>query len=249
MSAEIGSLQWARETRGLLGRRERARAFADVTLLQLRTMPEVLSNRFGGRFKGSGPDPSAIVLPDSALAVEALELCQAELDPLTVAHSMRGAIFACALGEAEGLSYDAEEIFLAAMFHDWGFKDIGSLDCCFTLPGAEKAIEMARGAGWEPGRAEAVGEAITGHIDTKPPRHRGTTQYLAHEGIFLDVFSLRSRDLDGAGLRRVFERHPDEGFKPHAVSLFKVHAKAVPCCRIRVALQAGFEVGTRLVPV
>lgn len=244
---EIGTLAWTRRTRGLLGRGERARFLAAMALEQARGTPSMLSGRLGRG--GVGPDPSELTPPDSKLCREALEECRAELEPAVFEHSLRAYLFARALGLAGGLEADPEELFLGAIYHDYSFPQIDELDDrCFTLPSAEHVERRCLDAGWEAARAESAAEAITMHLNPSVPVDRGTVQHLVHDGVVLDIFSLRAHELDRDGVRRVFERHPRQGFNELGPRKLREHGQRVPACRAAALFAGGFALALRLAP-
>ena len=130
-----------------------------------------------------------------------------------IEHSYRSYIFARALGEVEGIECDEEALFAATMFHDYAFPTIESLtDRCFTVAGAEAAERFLESSPLSEELRHDVLDAICLHINPWVDRERGAIQYLAHDGISLDVVGLRAWEVDRAGARRVFERHPRHGF-------------------------------------
>ncbi len=243
---EIGTIEWARRTRGILGRGERARFFAAVVLRTARGMPRLLAARAGRG--GSGPDPSRLAPPDSAFAREVVELC-GELEPMVVEHSYRSYLYARALGLAEGLDCDEEALFAAVMLHDFGFEQMDELDDrCFTLAGAEAAAGLLDRSPLPPALRHDVLDAITLHLNPAVPRERGAVQHLAHDGILLDVVGVRAAELDRAGLRRVRDRHPGHAFSIRAEPLLRAHARRVAGCRAGVLFRAGFGPALKLGP-
>jgi hypothetical protein len=235
---EIGTIEWSRRTRGILGRGEKARYLAATVLTTSRALPRLLLSRAGRR--GSGPDPSQLAPPDTAFARDVVEAC-AELEPMVIEHSYRSFLFARALGMAEGIACDEEALFVAAMFHDWAFSTMDRLsDCCFTFAGAEVAGEFLEGSPLSPELRHDVLDAITLHFNPAVPPEQGAVQHLAHDGILLDVVGVRSWELDPAGVGRVAERHPRHGFTVRGEPLLRAHARRVSGCRVGAAFLAGF---------
>jgi hypothetical protein len=234
---EIGTIEWSRRTRGILGRGERARFLASTVLTTSRVLPRVLLSRAGMR--GSGPDPSRLTPPDSPFARDVIEAC-AHLDPMVVEHGYRSYIFGRALGAAEKVEVDDEALFAATMFHDYAFETMGSLtDSCFTFAGAEVAAECLESSPLSATLRHDVLDAITLHLNPKVVAAK-PLQRLAHDGIALDVLGMRSWELDPAGVRRVGETYPRHGFTVRGEPLLREHARRVPGCRAGTLLLAGF---------
>ncbi len=243
---DIGTIEWCRRTRGILGRGERARFMAAVVLRTAQALPRVIGSRSGRN--SSGPDPSRLTPPDSPFAREVVEAC-ADLGPTVIEHSYRSYLFARALGDADGVECDEEALFAATMFHDFAFPQIEKLtDRCFTLAGAEAAERFLESSPLSESQRHDVLDAICLHISPDSPHERGTTQYLAHDGIALDVIGLRSWELDRPGVRRTFERHPRHGFNVTAETLLKPHGKRVKGCRTAALFATGFGQAMKLSP-
>jgi hypothetical protein len=235
---DIGTIEWGWRTKGILGRGERARFIAAVVLRTARVLPRLLASRVG--FKGSGPDPSRLTPPDTAFAREVVEACS-ELEPTVIEHSYRSYIFARALGEVEGLGCDEEALFAATMFHDFAFPAMETLDDrCFAVAGAEDAERFLAASSLDKSLHHDVLDAITLHLNPKVSPERGAIQYLAHDGIVLDVLGLRAWQLDPAGIRRTFDRHPRLGFNVAAEPLLRTHGRRVHRCRAGALFASGF---------
>jgi len=243
---DIGTIEWCRRTRGILGRGERARFMAAVVLRTAQALPRVIGSRSGRN--SSGPDPSQLTPPDSPFAREVVEAC-ADLGPTVIEHSYRSYLFARALGHVDGVECDEEALFAATMFHDHAFPNIESLtDRCFTLAGAEEAERFLESSPLSETQRHDVLDAICLHISPDSPRERGTTQYLAHDGIAVDVIGLRAWELDRPGVRRTFERHPRHGFNLTAETKLKPHGKRVRGCRTAALFATGFGQALSLSP-
>jgi hypothetical protein len=233
---DIGTIEWGRRTRGILGRGEQARFMAAVALATAKALPRMAGARRGG----SGPDPSRLTPPDSEFAKEIVEACS-ELGPAVIEHSYRSYIFGRALGEVDGVECDAEALFAATMFHDYAFPEIESLtDRCFTVAGAEGAERFLESSPLSEELRHDVLDAICLHINPSVDRERGAIQYLAHDGISLDVVGLRAWEVDRAGAKRVFERHPRHGFNRLAGTVMRPHGKRVNGCRVGALFRTGF---------
>lgn len=234
---DIGTIEWSRRTKGILGGGEKARFLAATVLTTSRVLPRVLLSRAGMR--GSGPDPSQLTPPDSAFAREVIEAC-AHLDPMIVEHGYRSYIFGRALGVAEGVEVDDEALFAATMFHDYAFETMGSLtDECFTFAGAKVAEEFLGSSSMSEPLRHDVLDAITLHLNPKIEPAK-PLQRLAHDGIALDVLGMRGWELDPAGVQAVAERHPRHGFTVRGEPLLRSHGNRVHGCRAGALMLAGF---------
>jgi len=247
---EIGTIEWARRTNGILGRGERARFIAATVLTSARVVPGLvasLAGRGAGRRSGRF-DPSQLTPPDTPFAREVVEAC-ADLDPMIVEHDYRSYLFGRALGEAERLDYDDEALFAATMLHDYAFMTMDALeDRCFTLAGAEVAEQVLESSPLSEADRHAVLDAICLHLNPTVRREQGSIQHLAHDGIALDVLGMRARELDSGGVRRIFERHPRYGFTVRGEPLMQAHGRRVPGCRSAALFTASFGRALRASP-
>ncbi len=243
---DIGTIEWSRRTKGILGRGEKARYLAATVLTTSTALPRLLLSRAG--IRGSGPDPAQLTPPDTPFARDVIAAC-AELEPMVVEHSYRSYLFGRALGLAEGLECDEEALFAAAMFHDHAFAEMDELtDRCFTYAGAEAAAGFLEGTPLSPELRHDVLDAITLHFNPAVPPEQGAVQHLAHDGILLDVLGVRAWELDPEGVGRVAERHPRHGITVRGLPLLKAHGARVKGCRVGAALLAGFGPALRTSP-
>ena len=238
MLGEIGTLSWTRRTNGLLSRAERMRYVAAVVAEQARVAAPLLAFRLGrGARRQAAIGEDDLRIPDSQVARDAVQTCDATQPRMIVEHNYRSFIFARALGSLAGVSHDAELLFVATMFHDAGAMepDRSAGGRCFTLKGAADAESHLAGAGWEPDRCVAAAEAITLHLNPAVP-------------LELDAVGLRAWELRKDAIERVRARHPRLRFSQDGGRLLGEQARAIPACRTAAALGAGFGLALRLGP-
>jgi HD superfamily phosphodiesterase len=72
---------------------------------------------------GIGTTIAGIAIPDSALAREATEFVRDASTPLLFDHSRRVFLWASLQAERLSLGYDAELLYVGAMFHDVGLLE------------------------------------------------------------------------------------------------------------------------------
>lgn len=177
--------------------------------------------------------------PDTPFARELVEAC-VELDPMIVEHGYRSYLFGRALGEAEGTDCDPEALFAATMLHDWAFMGMDELDGeCFAWAGAKEAEQVLVSSPLSESQRHDVLDAICLHLNAAVPAERGSIQHLAHDGIALDVLGMRAWELDRAGVRAAFERHPRHGFTARGEPLMRAHGQRVPGCRTAALFSAS----------
>jgi hypothetical protein len=243
---DVGTIEWSRRTNGILGRGERARFMAAATLTIARVLPRLLAARAGWR--GSGPDPSALTPPDTAVTRDVLAAC-ADLDPMLVEHGYRSYVYARALGVVDGLTCDDEALFAATMLHDVAFAHMDAFSGkCFTLVGAEAADDVLAATALPADLRHAVLDAITLHFNPSVGPERGALQHLVHDGIVLDVLGARGWQLDPGGVRRVQDQHPRHAFTLRGEPLLRVHRRRTPGGRVDAMFRCGFAPALRTSP-
>jgi hypothetical protein len=180
-------------------------------------------------------DPSALEAPDSAPAREATELMEETAPPVVVAHGQRTYAFGAVLARHDRLSFDSEVVYVASILHDLYFADPKALPGphCFTLPAAERADSLLANAGWEHTRRELAAEAITLHLNLRPPRHSAEA-YAVYAGARLDVAGYRHGDIHPETLASVLDRHPRLDLKRQFAPMFDAQAAASPGSRAHV---------------
>jgi HD superfamily phosphodiesterase len=83
---------------------------------------------------------AGVKIPDSKLAREATELVRDTESPLLFNHSTRVYYFGALAGARRGLKFDAELLYIGAMFHDMGLMPRSSSKADrFEVDGANSA--------------------------------------------------------------------------------------------------------------
>jgi hypothetical protein len=244
---DIGTIEWSRETKGLLRGSERWRYVVAVLLQTMQSAPRMLLAKAG--LWGSGADPSLFAPPDTLLTRRVLE-ASAEIHPMLVTHGIRSYLFARALGRLDALECDDEALFVAAVLHDYAFpiEPTRITDRCFSLAGAEVAHELLRDSSLSAALQHAVLDSITLHLNPYVAREQGVLQHLLHAGVLADVAGVRAWELDREGVGRVCVKHPRLGMLTRGVQGFREHGARVPAGRAQHALLCGFSVATKLGP-
>jgi predicted HD phosphohydrolase len=193
----VGTLEWARQTHGRLSARDRV-----ALLLQgvRRSLPR------GSRL-GAALDLDAYRPPDTPTAREAEEVCREASSPAIEAHCFRTHLWGVAIAGEEGVGYDEEAFYVAALTHDLGLTDrYRGHDpdaACFSLDSASAAAELLAG---DP-RTDTIAEAITLHLNAHVSLDQGSVAYLLQLGAAIDVTGYRFGDIERDTRRAILERH------------------------------------------
>jgi hypothetical protein len=220
----VGTLSWARARDGRLTRRERLAGIADGMVLLIRTAPAQVRQRL------RLPNPRAfeydldeLVIPDSAIARDAEELCRDASPDGLVNHCMRTYAWGAILGRRDGLDPDPELLYVGSLLHDLAltdeFRDHSPIPC-FAARGAIAATEWAAEQGWPEHRCASLGDAISLHLNVRVPAEHGPEARLLQAGAALDVAGMRHWELDPRTVSSVVERYPRLRMKDELYPLF-----------------------------
>ena len=165
---------------------------------------------------------AGIRVPDSAIARAATELVRDAEDDLLYNHSRRVFFWGALTGGRRGLKYDAELLYLGAMFHDMGLtKAYSSPDLRFEVDGANAARDFMKGHGISDRDIEDVWTAIALHTTPGIPEHMRPTIALVTAGVEMDVLGIAYHDFTHEQRDHVCEHHPREtNFKENIIDHF-----------------------------
>src|SRR5215468_5945518 len=131
---------------------------------------------------------SGIKIPDSKIAREAAELVRQHESEMLYNHSVRVFVFGAMKGIRQNLKFDAELLYVAALFHDLGLVDTYHTDTKrFEVDGADAAREFLRSHGIPDRKSDLVWEAIALHTTPGIPQYMRPEIALTNAGVLLDV--------------------------------------------------------------
>ena len=106
-----------------------------------------------------------LAVPRSDAAARALEVAIAFSSPALVNHCRRSYLWAAAYGDAHGIAYDAEMLYVSAMLHDVGLTPAFDNHAVpFEVAGGSVAWVFTAGAGWPVARRRRAAEVIERHM-------------------------------------------------------------------------------------
>ena len=165
--------------------------------------------------------------PDSALARDAEVAAQDLLTPALLNHSSRSYTWGAAIAALQGITFDRELLYLAAMFHDTGIPSpVPEVD--FTVHSAAVAREFTDRHHLPADSRELVANAIAMHHTPGVGPEAGHEAYLLSAGASVDVFGLHSNQIPDAVRQKVIHQYPRLGFKREFARLLRTEAKQVP---------------------
>jgi len=229
-AAPTGTLAWARETMGAMTARDRRGFIRQAISMQANMAGSLLFRR-----NRIAVDIDSIQAPDSALCKNAEQLC-AQVSPVPLFnHCARAYVWGCIFARHAGITFDAELYYAACMLHDLGLTD-AYRDCarhgeCFTLDSVEGASALAKDAGWDVARQDALAEVILLHMNVVVGLQHGAEAHLLHESASLDCLGMRAWEITKDTRRAVVARHPRGEIKPLLLDVFGAEARRRPQCR------------------
>jgi len=133
-------------------------------------------------------DELGVKIPDSPLAREARQLVRDIESDLLFHHSTRVYFWGALIGARKAMKFDAELLYVAAMFHDVGLtRGYAASQLRFEVDGANAAREFLRGHGIGERELERVWAAIALHTTPGIPEHMHPEIALVQAGAGLDI--------------------------------------------------------------
>jgi len=163
-----------------------------------------------------------ISIPDTRLARAVTELVRDTEPDLLFHHSSRVYYWGAHAGKRRGLAYDAELLYVGAMFHDMGLvPPHASPDKRFEVDGANAARDFLRSHGIAQADIDTVWTAIALHTTPGVPEHMHPVVALVTAGVEMDVLGFAYEAFPDAVREAVVHAHPRGGaFKQEIIQAF-----------------------------
>jgi hypothetical protein len=128
------------------------------------------------------------MIPDSKLAREVTQLIRDTESELLFSHSTRVYLWGALLGKRQGLAFDPELLYVAAMFHDIGLTSkYRDSQLRFEVDGANAARDFLRSHHLSEDDVDKVWTAVALHTTPGIPEHMHGEIALVHAGAGMDV--------------------------------------------------------------
>ncbi|MFD5969723.1 HD domain-containing protein [Streptomyces sp. NPDC060311] len=182
----------------------------------------------------------ALSPPDGTTAAAALDVATAHLSPALLNHSLRVHLWAAARGTTDGVPFDPELLYVAALFHDIGpVPAFDSHTLAFEEAGGHVARVFAAGAGWPAERRERLYRVIVRHMWPQVDVSEDPEGHLLARAAATDVVG-READAYPARFRdEVLERHPRLDFAGAFLACFRDQAARKPESSAAGAVRSG----------
>ena len=178
-------------------------------------------------------------IPDSALARRTERLVREVSPAFLTNHSFRSHAWSVALAERDGIRFDPELLYVAALLHDIGLVPKFDSGACFESDGAAVAADLAAHEGWPQERRRALTEAIRLHVATDIALDDGPEAYLLWHATGLDVTGHRYDDVDSRRIATVLSDYPRLDFAGGFTDLLQAQAERKPDCWAASAIRNG----------
>lgn len=169
-----------------------------------------------------------IAVPDTAVAIAAVDMVRGAGPAVLLAHCYRTYLFGSLLGTRDGLRWDAELLFVAAMLHDLGLTGLAGGEGPFEQRGAAAAQSWLHQQGWPEQRAAAAAKAIGMHLDVGRAARERPEVALLHFGAAADAIGMRLEDIAPQTVVEVVEAYPREGFRRYFADKMRAEARTQP---------------------
>ena len=172
---------------------------------------------------------AGISIPDSSLADDVTQFVRDTSTQLLYDHSRRVFLWGALVGAERGLDFDAELLYVGAMFHDIGLVEgHRSRDERFEIDGANAARRFLEQHGVPEEEVMTVWEAIALHTTPEIPRYKQPEVALVNAGVEFDVLGIGFDDVPAVVRDEVVAAHPRTGFKAGIVDAFADGMRSKP---------------------
>jgi hypothetical protein len=173
---------------------------------------------------------SGVTIPDSNIAREVTELVRDTENSLLFNHSSRVYYFSAATGKQKDLKFDAELLYVSAMFHDMGFtpKHSSAADR-FEVDGANAAREFLRQHKISQQDMDTVWTSIALHTTPGIPQYMHPVIALLTNGVEMDVLGIAYSEFPVADREAIVAAYPRTArFKEDIIQAFYEGIKHKP---------------------
>ncbi|MET3549080.1 HD superfamily phosphodiesterase [Paenibacillus favisporus] len=162
-----------------------------------------------------------VKIPDSALARQAAELLRDHGDDLLWNHSHRVYLFGAVQGEQAGITYDAELLYISALFHDLGLtKHFSSPDKRFEVDGANAARRFLESHQVPEESIRRVWDAVALHTTIGIAQYKEPEVALIYSGVGYDVMGENFDEITPEIREQIVKAFPRNQFKSKILNAF-----------------------------
>lgn len=164
---------------------------------------------------------AGIVIPDSKIATAATDLLLEHGTTFIYNHSLRVFLFSSLNGKRLNKKYDAELLYISAVFHDLGLvPHYSSPDLRFEVDGANAARDFLKSYDVPPASLQLVWDTIALHTTIGIAEHKEAEVALMYSGVGLDVMGEGYEHLSEAHRLEITGVFPRTDFKKRIIPTF-----------------------------
>ncbi|MEU1125097.1 HD domain-containing protein [Streptomyces sp. NPDC005899] len=179
-------------------------------------------------------------MPDSATAAAALDVATDHLSPALLNHSLRAYVWAAARGTADGVPFDAELLYVAALFHDIALVPVfDSHTVAFEEAGGRLAQVFAAGAGWPAERRAHLSDVIVRHMWPHVDAVEDPEGHLLARATATEIVGREADDYPAAFRAEVLGRYPRLDLTEQFLVCFQGQAARKPGSSAAGAVRSG----------
>ncbi|WP_327287378.1 HD domain-containing protein [Streptomyces sp. NBC_01198] len=183
-----------------------------------------------------------VQVPDSAASAAALEVVTAYQSPAMLNHSLRSYLWAAARAGADGIPYDPELLYVAALFHDMGLVPaFDSHTLVFEEAGGHVAQVFAAGAGWPVERRERLSEVIVRHMWRDVDVSADPEGHLLSRATATEVIGLDADRYPGDFKAQVLQGYPRLDLNEEFLACFRDQAARKPDSSAAGSVRSGLD--------
>lgn len=190
--------------------------------------------------------------PDTDLCKNAELLAISVYSSAVLGHVYRCWSWATLIAEHEGLPFDPEALYCAALLHDIGLTAAHAPEdgCgCFAVSGARDSAGLLAAWGAPDETIELVAKAIALHMDARAAKGAANEVALLHDAAFLDVAGSGVRRTTPEDRAAVLAAYPRTDFASEFLRAFRQEAKRRPRSRAALSYRLGAPIAVRLNPL
>ncbi|MDX6264034.1 MAG: hypothetical protein QOH84_5722 [Kribbellaceae bacterium] len=181
-------------------------------------------------------------IPATTASAAASEIASAYQSPALQSHSHRVFVWAAAYAREHGIDYDAELLFVAAMFHDISLApEFDNHTVSFEEAGGHIARVFAAGAGWPSARRDRLAEVIVRHMWPDVDATDDPEGHLICRAAGLDIVGKNIDDFTPEFRAEVLHQHPRLGLADEFLTCFQAQATRKPTSSAARAINSGLN--------
>ncbi|XMA35756.1 HD domain-containing protein [Streptomyces albogriseolus] len=155
-------------------------------------------------------------------------------------HAQRSYLWAAARGTADGIPFDPELLYVAALFHDIALVPVfDSHTVAFEEAGGQVAAVFAAGAGWPAERRTRLAEVIVRHMWPEVEVSADPEGHLLARATATEIVGREADSYPAVFRAEVLKRHPRLGLAREFLPCFEAQAARKPDSSAAGAVRSG----------